>query len=295
MNPDRIAKGMYWDRALSVVEGCTPISPACLNCWAASQSYIRSHQKNPKVRARHEGLTEIVHSRPTFNGKIRLMWKDIEKPVRVKKPTVWAIWNDLYHPDVPAHFITRTYSMMSACPQHTFLVCTKRPKRIVSVLYGEEGGFYLGGGDYLPNVYHLTTTENQEWADIRIPQLLELKKESRSWRLAVSIEPMLDSIKLNLRCPSCGYGPIDQNINLDHHLCNGLGWIDLVIAGCETGSRCRSSETAWFRLLRNQCVEAGTLFFLKQMEVYNFLGRGKVVKMPELDEAVHNQLPWEAK
>jgi len=57
---------------------------------------MRSHQKNPKIRARYGDLTKIVGGRPTFTGKIRLMVDDLEKPLKIKKPQVWSIWNDLF-------------------------------------------------------------------------------------------------------------------------------------------------------------------------------------------------------
>ena len=76
----RINRGLYWQRALTLVEGCTPKSPGCLNCWSAQQAHMRAKQKNPKMKARYEGLTEVVtledasfarpHA-PRFNGIVR--------------------------------------------------------------------------------------------------------------------------------------------------------------------------------------------------------------------------------
>ncbi|MFX1512058.1 MAG: DUF5131 family protein, partial [Promethearchaeota archaeon] len=111
-DPKRIEKGMYWDRALSLVEGCTPVSPACDHCWAAAATGMRACQKNPKIRARYEGLTKKVQSGPRFTGEIRIIEDDLEKPLRVKKPTVWAVWNDLFHPDVPFSFIDYAFYTM---------------------------------------------------------------------------------------------------------------------------------------------------------------------------------------
>jgi protein gp37 len=33
-----IENGRYWDRALSLVDGCTPCSPGCDHCWSAAMT-----------------------------------------------------------------------------------------------------------------------------------------------------------------------------------------------------------------------------------------------------------------
>lgn len=62
--------------------------------------------------------------------------------------------------------------------------------------------------------------------------------------------------------------------------------IDWLICGCESGPGRRPTDPDWIRALRDQCVNAGVPFFLKQMEV-----DGKLVKMPELDGRVWDQMP----
>jgi protein gp37 len=89
-----------------------------------------------------------------------------------------------------------------------------------------------------PNVWIGATVENQERADERIPHLLRIPARVRF----LSVEPML--------------GPITFKI---HH------WpIHWVIAGGESGVGFRTSDPAWFRGLRNQCINAGVPFFFKQ-------------------------------
>ena len=71
-----------------------------------------------------------------WNGRIRLMEKNLDLPLRVKKPQIWAVWNDLFHEDVSDEFLDRAFGVMLACkifnniPNHVFLILTKRPERM---------------------------------------------------------------------------------------------------------------------------------------------------------------------
>ena len=216
----------YWDKAWSLISGCTPVSPACDNCWLRAMN----------DRFKKGDFTNIQICEDRLNI-----------PLKTKKPTVFAVWSDLFHESVPADFITLAFEVMESCPQHTFLVCTKRPERIESVLYGQEGTFYLGGGDYIPNVYLGATVENQEMADKRIPELLKC----RPFKLFLSVEPMLERIDLGRWLP---YGKV-QTV------------YQAIIAGCESGHHARTTDEDWLIDLREQCIEAGVPLWVKQLKI----------------------------
>ena len=246
----RVEKGLYWDEAWSLVSGCTPISEGCQNC-------------SGRLSTR-------------FNGRIRLNRDFLDKPLKKKKPIVYAIWNDLFHEDVPFEFIARAWEVMNNASHHTFMVLTKRPHRMKKFL--ERLGWYIHdrdgypmeavldeGGKYtLKNVWLGVTAENQQRADERIPILLQIPAAVRF----VSIEPMLGPVDLEYYLPyvdSKYKDEWDRNgyhvIRIDKGITSGT--VDWVICGGETGPGARPIHPDWVRSLRDQCQAAGTPFFFK--------------------------------
>ncbi|MFD9249564.1 DUF5131 family protein [Streptomyces bottropensis] len=102
----------------------------------------------------------------------------------------------------------------------------------------------------LPNVHLGVSVENQEWADIRIPALLDTPAAVR-W---ISAEPLLGPVDLTrylLAHPS----------GLQDDWTHGLNW---VVAGGESGPKARPMHPDWPRGLRKQCADAGVPYLFKQ-------------------------------
>lgn len=224
----------YWTDSWGIVHGCTPVSPACLHCWAASEAHMRAHQKNPKTRAKYEGLTFKKDGIPTFNGMVRLDYDALDKPLRARKPRIYAVgWGgDLFHEDVPDHFRDKVYAVQALCRQHVFLDLTKRAKRLAAYWsnplkryelienaaceiikkFGNRQqkwnannrasawqGLVWNGSEsttMLAHVWHGVTVENQATANERILHLL--KVPGKRW---ISVEPGLGAVELTLMFP----------------------------------------------------------------------------------------------
>jgi protein gp37 len=172
---------------------------------------------------------------------------------------------DLFHKDVKGDWMWRILDAAWDSPsyhRHTYIFLTKRPERMADEMDNWMRQHALSS---LPKRWWLgITAENQQAADERIPILLQIPAAVRF----VSVEPMLSEIDLKLYdyAESCGSHSVRRHF---------LRWI---ICGTESGPRRRPTKIEWIRNLRDQCVSAGTPFFLKQMEI-----NGKVVKMPEID------------
>ena len=229
---------------------------------------MRAGQQNEKIRAIYGGLTTPEGK---WNGQVRFLHERLAIPKRVKKPTVLAVWMDLFHPDVSPLAIVLTLRMMDDCPQHTFLVLTKRPE--VALEHFTKNSMFVNRP--LPkNLWMGVTAENQEQADKRIPILLEIPAAVRF----VSVEPMLGPVDLQgvwnspeWFCPACDreVGAASVRYDETHDICGSpVGsappQIDWVICGGETGPGARPMHPDWTRSLRDQCQTAGVSFFFKQ-------------------------------
>jgi protein gp37 len=244
------------------------------------------------------GCLHAAHSGPCFadeqclceqypelrTGSPHIVYVDGVKllaPLKAKKPRTYFV-EDLFYEGVSDEVIDRHFAVFALCPQHTFIVQTKRPERMLAYLNAAEGANGRVGcaeaicevlmGDHgftekqawdlpwpLPNVWLGVSVEDQATVDARIPLLLQTPAAVRF----ISYEPAL--------------GPVDFGV-----LLGTQRWIhrnsepfksfpddyekaiDWVICGGESGRGARPMHPDWARSVRDQCVAAGVPFFFKQ-------------------------------
>lgn len=264
----------WTDASWPVVTGCDHISEGCDNCYAAKLTSGRL-----KHLPAYEGLAE----KGRFNGKVRLLPDRLNWPFKWRKGRKIFVSDmaDLFHKDVPDEYIARVFAVMAATPRHSFQVLTKRHGRMRSLLSSEsfrpEVAYWAGqmceNGDVmhdsvmfgawpLPNVWAGVSVENQQWADIRIPALLETPAAVRF----ISAEPLLGPVDLRNLCGGridCLGGDVKDPS--DGVVYTGTpSVLDWVIVGGESGRGARPMHPKWPRDLRDQCQEAGVAFLYKQ-------------------------------
>lgn len=289
----------WTDATWNPITGCSVVSPGCTNCYAMKLAGTRL-QHHPS----RAGLTTMSKAGPVWNGQVRLNEEWLLQPLHWKAPRRIFVCahGDLFHEGVPDEWIDRVFAVMALAPQHTFQVLTKRSKRMRSYLSSTGGGNRSDlrnqvafvatpsvlhqwcptwksediDGPHrsrgiaaceqwpLPNVWLGVSTEDQQRANERIPDLLATTAAVRF----ISAEPMLEAIDLikTVYNDHTGYshkGFLRDRSEPDDYRFHSPK-IDWVIVGGESGFGARPMHPDWARSLREQCVAAGVPLFFKQ-------------------------------
>ncbi|MCZ7547401.1 MAG: phage Gp37/Gp68 family protein [Anaerolineae bacterium] len=210
--------------------GCRKVSQGCKHCFAEREMTRFGKDFHTVTRAADR----------TFYAPLR--WKEGRKVFA-------ASWSDFLIEEADP-WRAEAWDIIRQTPHHTYLILTKRPERLEDCLPADWGAGWA-------NVWLGVSTENQEWADRRIPLLLDVPAAVHF----VSAEPLLGGIDLQTWLPPRFADlPTDVAWGVSHPVPT-VGW---VIVGGESGPRRRQMDMAWARWLRDQCVAAGVPFFFKQ-------------------------------
>lgn len=272
-------KGATWQPVI----GCSRVDERCDNCYAMSTVHRG-------MSPQHKGLTKLrgkdaSRPGPDWNGTVRLQPEKLSEPLRwtLSRRIFVCSLADLFHEKVPFEYIAAVFGVMAACPKHTFLVLTKRPKRARAFFAWLQGhrdettydvivpqaASHVGGDLWdrtlartgldaalsecepwpLPNVQLGVSVSDQRTAEMDIPELLECPAAVH-W---VSYEPALGPVDFQPWLPEraeLGFvGPELRAKGYDEgpillHRGNKLQWI---VIGGESGGRARPFELQWAR------------------------------------------------
>jgi len=203
--------------------GCTRVSPACTSCYAATWA-----------RRVGQDIWGDNKARRFFGEKHwrePLEWNSSALERGARERVFCASMGDVFEArdDLVEHRI-RLWKLIKETPSLDWLLLTKRVENVAAMVPWKRR--------WPTNIWLGTTIEDQEMADLRMPQLVRLPARVRF----VSCEPLLGEVTLK-------------------RWLNRTNW---VIVGGETGAKARPMEIAWARSLRDECKKANTPFFFKQ-------------------------------
>lgn len=179
----------WTDETWNPITGCSPCSPGCDHCYAKRMAQ--------RLKGRY-GYPADDPFRVTFHPD------QLDKPLKWKKPRRVFVCSmgDLFHDDASFYDVERVFNVIdnhpnepNVYPDHTYIILTKRPKRMKA---------FFEINEYLllnKNIWLGVTVCNQQEADEKIPILLQIPAAVRF----LSIEPMLSAIDIS---PYIGYYPI---------------------------------------------------------------------------------------
>lgn len=212
--------------------GCSPVSPACDNCYAAAFA------KRMGVDCFGDSPRQIA--RDSYWAKPLAWNRRAEKEGRRISVFTGSMCDVFEERPMLSAARKRLFDLIEETVELDWLLLTKRPKAISSILYElyEPETVISDPPIRLPNVWLGVTAENQLQYDQRVPWITTLAKPGRAF---VSIEPLLGPIELRFL-----------------HLIGG------VIVGGETGPGARPMHPDWVRSIRDQCQAEAVPFFFKQ-------------------------------
>lgn len=251
--------GISWcDATFNPWIGCTKVSEGCKFCYAERENHIY------KWNGGEWGPGAPRKRTSAGNWKKPLAWNRQAEREGVRKRVFCASLADVFDEEVPHEWRRDLFSLILKTPHLDWLILTKRAEAMKKYIdfwqdyiiqYGDEEDRAMEWP--LPNVWLGVSAESQKWADKRIPVLMSIPAVVRF----VSIEPMLGPIDIKDALPVC----LPDGTPLFSYRNGYKSYIHWVIAGGESGPDARPALIKWFELLRDQCAESQTAFFMKQL------------------------------
>ena len=291
-NPDG-SPGEVWNPII----GCTRIKSGCHNCWAE-----RLHDMRYKAWfAKLTDWTTCPKQDWKPFSRVQFLPNRLQQPLHWRKPrTIFVCsMSDIFHKDVPFEFIDKMFAVMAMCPQHKFLLFTKRWERAAEYYrlkpdkamhsdtrtritleamkhrqkHGDDRDLYLPWP--LPNIHLYFSASTQPEVDEAVPILLNIPVAVRG----LSLEPLLgpvDFSKFSVTTQGDWWG--GGSVMTEG---GALGHIGSIIVGCESGPNRRLCDIEDIKGVAEQCKAAGVPCYVKQIPI-----AGKCVTLNENTGAI---------
>lgn len=226
----------WTDHTFNPWEGCTKVSDGCKHCYAEARANRFGTVK--------WGPTGQRRRTSAANWRKPLAWNRQAKAEGRRYRVFCASLADVFEdkPDQPEmdDWRRELFQMIVNTPHLDWLLLTKRPELVNETIERVTGFSDSEMWFFTSHVWIGTSVENQEQADKRIPELLEIPAAVRF----LSMEPLLGNVQVDL---------------------DGINW---VIVGGESGANARPMHPDWARSIRDQCQEANVSLFFKQWGEY---------------------------
>ena len=223
----------YVDETWNPTIGCSHSgSPGCDHCWAQRMAHRLKKMGRPEYQ-------DVVDDEGRWTGVVKVVNSRLEQPIHWRKPRKVLVcsMSDLFHESLENGQIFHILSIMELCKSMTFLLLTKRAKRMCEIL-SDWLWLHLKGAKRVPrHIWPGVSVSDDETAYERIRWLLRISAAVQ-W---VSVEPML--------------GPVDLITR------SMPRWI---VCGAESGPNRRPFDVAWAEDLYEQCKAANVPFWGKQ-------------------------------
>jgi protein gp37 len=174
------------------IVGCRKVSLGCEHCYAERMA-------NRLAGMGKSNYLEVVdYYKGGWNGEVSLCTQKHWDSIPKSGMCFVGSMSDLFYDKVPFRYLDEIYSELLKHPNATYQILTKRPGRALE--YYQSAIADADEHDGLPcpivnapNIWFGATAENQEWADKRIPILLQIPAALHF----VSLEPLIGAVDIS--------------------------------------------------------------------------------------------------
>jgi protein gp37 len=237
--------------------GCTKVGPGCDNCYAEDYNNFRGNKLwGPNTERRP------IKGAPSLLSKLQRSAADFHAQYGRPRRVFMQSMSDTFDNEADDELRADLFAQAAAADAVRIIFLTKRISNVLKMIpaaWRDRG--------WPKHIGLMVTVVTQREAERDIPRLLELKKQLRIPWVGVSIEPMLEPMKLRqLRVGKFMLDAITGQWSYAHSMTlaalpDRLPGLDWVIVGGESGKNARPIHPNWVRDIRRECSVLAAFLF----------------------------------